>query len=159
MIIREIQEQDNKAIENVIRTCLKEYGGDRAGLAWEDPLLGSLSEVYRASNSRYWVAEHHGRIVGGCGIGPMDKLEGVCELQKMYCLQEARRTGIAHKLMNTALEFAQTCYEQCYLETLSNMEAANRFYQKYNFVKLNKPLGDTGHFSCDIWYLKDLHRS
>ncbi|KKO53960.1 GNAT family N-acetyltransferase [Paenibacillus sp. DMB20] len=157
MIIREIQEQDNQAVEDLIRTCLKEYGADRAGLAWEDPQLGSLSEVYKAHNANYWVVEHNGRIVGGCGIGPMGKLKGVCELQKMYCLQEARGTGIAHKLMDTALEFARTYYDQCYLETLSNMEAANRFYQKHNFVKLSEPLGNTGHYSCDIWYLKDLH--
>ncbi|MGZ9585793.1 GNAT family N-acetyltransferase [Paenibacillus marinisediminis] len=156
MLIRELEERDNKQIEDVIRTCLKEFGGDREGLAWADPLLGRLSEVYQADNAKYWVVEQDGKIVGGCGIGPVDNLAGICELQKMYCLPETRGTGIAHKLMATALEFAGQHYNQCYIETLSNMEAANRFYRKYGFTSLDKPIGDTGHFSCDVWYLKDL---
>lgn len=156
MIIREIEDKDNKQIEEVIRTCLKEFGGDREGLAWADPYLGRLSEVYDTSGSKYWVAEHEGRIVGGCGIGPMDNLEGICELQKMYCLQEVRGTGIAHQLMTTALAFASLHYDRCYLETLNNMEAANKFYKKHHFAELDQPLGDTGHYSCDVWYLKNL---
>lgn len=156
MIIREIEVRDNKQIEEVIRTCLKEFGGNREGLAWADPFLGRLSEVYDAVGSKYWVAEQDGRIVGGCGIGPMQNLEGICELQKMYCLPEARGTGIANKLMLIALEFASQHYNQCYLETLGNMTAANKFYRKHDFVELDKPLGDTGHYSCDVWYLKKL---
>ncbi|MDK8179980.1 GNAT family N-acetyltransferase [Paenibacillus sp. UMB4589-SE434] len=154
MHIRILEERDNQHIESIIRTCLKEFGGDREGLAWADPQLGSLSMVYQKDHSRYWVVEYNGKIVGGCGIGPVDDMEGVCELQKMYCLPEARGTGIAHKLMVTALDFASKHYKQCYIETLSNMEAANQFYKKYDFVALERPLGNTGHFSCDVWYLK-----
>lgn len=154
MKIREIETRDNKQIEQVIRACLKEFGGDRSGLAWEDPHLGYLSEIYQGDRSRYWVIEQDGKVVGGCGIGPLERVEGVCELQKMYCLPEIRGTGAAHQLMTTAMDFARTRYEQCYIETLSNMEAANRFYQKYEFVALERPLGDTGHYSCDVWYLR-----
>ncbi|TCZ78258.1 N-acetyltransferase [Paenibacillus albiflavus] len=156
MKIREIEARDNKQIEEVIRTCLMEFGGDREGLAWADPFLGRLSEVYVAEGSKYWVVEHDGRIVGGCGIGPMQNLEGICELQKMYCLPEARGTGTANKLMLIALEYAGQNYSQCYLETLDNMTSANRFYKKHGFIELDQPLGDTGHYSCDVWYLKDL---
>ncbi|KNF08351.1 acetyltransferase, GNAT family [Gottschalkia purinilytica] len=156
MLIREIEKKDNERIEEVIRTCLKEFGGDREGLAWEDPELACLSEAYKDKGSRYWVVENEGEIIGGCGIGPIKKLEGVCELQKMYFLKESRGTGAANKLMKIALDFAKENYDKCYLETLSNMEAANKFYQKYDFKKLEKPIVDTGHFSCDVWYIKDL---
>ena len=47
-------------------------------------------------------------------------------------------------------------YKQCYIETLHNMTAAKRFYQKWGFRRLDRPLLDTGHFSCDVWYIKDL---
>ena len=114
--IREIKEQDNAAVEAIIRSCLKEYGGDREGTAWCDPDLGRFSEIYGEPEMRYWVAEDHaGRILGGAGFGPLPGEEGVCELQKMYTLPEARGTGTAHQLLQTALAYAEKYYRQCYL--------------------------------------------
>ena len=46
-ILREIEEKDNKAVENVIRTCLIEHGGNHEGTAWADPDLGRFSEIYQ----------------------------------------------------------------------------------------------------------------
>ena len=154
-IIREIEEKDNKAVENVIRTCLIEYGGNHEGTAWADPDLGRFSKIYQGEGNKYWVAEdENGKIVGGTGIGNLEN--GICELQKMYFLQEARGTGMAHKLMQLALEYAKVNYKQCYIETLHNMEAANKFYRKYGFVKLEKPLLQSEHYACDVWYIKEL---
>ena len=155
--IREIEFKDNKEVENIIRTCLIEFGGNREGLAWCDPDLGRFSEIYNKEGCKYWVIENEeGKLVGGAGIGKLDGFDDICELQKMYCLKEARGTGVSHKLMDIALEYAKKYYKSCYIETLSNMIAANKFYQKYRFERLDKPLGDTGHFSCDVWYLKKL---
>ena len=131
--IREIEARDNQAVEHVIRTCLIEFGGNREGMAWCDPDLGRFSEVYNREGFRYWVV-----------------------VQKMYCLPEARGTGIAHRLMERALAYAGQYYQRCYIETLHNMTAANRFYRKYGFTPLDAPLLDTGHFSCDVWYIKEL---
>ena len=155
--IREIQEKDNKAVESVIRTCLIEFGANHEGTAWADPDLGRFSEIYNKEGHRYWVIEDDkGNIVGGVGIGKLDFTYDVCELQKMYCLSEARGTGISHKLMDIALEYAKKYYKRCYIETLSNMIAANKFYKKYGFNKLDKPLVETEHNACDVWYLKEL---
>lgn len=155
-IIRPIVPKDNAAVEAVIRTCLIEFGANHAGTAWADPDLGRFSEVYAAENSRYWVAEdENGRIVGGTGIGPLNA-EGLCELQKMYCLPEARGTGVAHELMNTALEFARGRYRRCYLETLDNMTAAQKFYKKYGFVPTDKAPVQTEHFACEVKLIKEL---
>ena len=156
-LIREIEERDNKDIEHIIRSCLIEFGGNRDGLAWSDPDLGRFSEIYNKEGHKYWVAEdENGKVVGGVGIGKLEGIEDVCELQKMYCLPEARGKGVAYKLMDLALEFAKQYYEKCYLETLSNMIAANKFYKKYGFENLDKPIGNTGHYSCDVWYIKNL---
>ena len=145
--LREIQKKDNKRVEEIIRSCLIEYGGNREGTAWEDPDLGRFSEIYRGDDRRYWVIEDmEGRVLGGCGIGPMEGISGVCELQKMYCLPQARGTGAAHRLMRQALDFAKTRYSRCYLETLENMRQAQRFYEKYGFQRICEPLGNTGHF-------------
>ena len=155
--IREIEEKDNQSVEHVIRTCLKEFGADREGTAWCDPNLGRFSSLYHRPGSRYWVVEDEsGAVVGGAGIGPLEGAEGVCELQKMYCLPAARGTGAARRLMELCLDYAGTLYRVCYLETFSNMTAANRFYLKHGFARLDAPMGGTGHFSCDVWYARDL---
>lgn len=157
-MIREIEERDNAAVEAIIRTCLIEFGGNRAGLAWCDPDLGRFSFVYGLPRSRYWVVEGRwdGTLLGGGGIGPLPGAPEVCELQKMYFLPSARGTGAAQDLMMLALAFAKEFYTQCYLETLQNMTAANRFYQKNGFTRLAAPLLPTEHYACDAWYLKKL---
>lgn len=155
--IREIEAKDNKVVEDVIRTCLIEFGGNHEGTAWTDPNLGRFSEIYNSEGNKYWVAEDEtGKIVGGVGIGSLDGLDNVCELQKMYCLKEARGTKISHLLIEIALEYAKKYYDKCYLETLENMIAAQKFYEKYGFKRLEKPLLETGHFACDVCYLKVL---
>lgn len=155
--IREIKEKDNKEVENVIRSCLIEFGANHKGTAWTDPNLGIFSEVYNTDGNKYWVIENEeGKIVGGVGIGKIEGINDVCELQKMYCLPEARGTGISHKLINIALKYASKFYERCYLETLDNMITAQKFYEKCGFVRIYEPLVKTEHFACDIRYIKKL---
>lgn len=153
--IREIRAGDNGIVELIIRNCLIEFNGNRAGTAWEDPDLCRFSEIYNTENKKYWVAESD-EIVGGVGIAPLVGVDGVCELQKMYCIPEARGTGVSHKLIETALEHARKFYDRCYLETFGNMIAAQKFYEKYGFTRIDKPLGNTGHYVCDVLYIKDL---
>ncbi len=155
--IREIESKDNKEIENVIRSCLIEFGANHEGTAWVDPNLGRFSDIYNTEGNKYWVAiDEFGKIVGGVGIGKLDGIEEVCELQKMYCLPEARGTGISHKLMGIALEYGAKYYNRCYLETLENMVAAQKFYEKYGFERIYEPLVKTEHFACDVRYIKEL---
>ncbi|RAP73383.1 GNAT family N-acetyltransferase [Paenibacillus montanisoli] len=156
MIIRDIQTKDNAAIERVIRECLIEFGGNRAGLAWEDESLSHLADYYRAEGRAYWVVEQDGEVVGGCGIAPFADSTEICELQKMYLLPSARGTGIAASMLDTAVAFARLHYRRCYLETLRNMTAANRFYAKHGFAQLDAPLAGSEHFACDAWYIKSL---
>lgn len=155
--IREIEQSDNLSVESVIRSCLIEFGANHEGTAWADPDLGRFSEIYAPEGRQYWVAEDaNGRILGGVGIGELPGAPGICELQKMYCLPEARGIGIARALMDTALAFAKKHYRQCYLETMENMIAAQKLYEKYGFKRIYTPIVDTGHFNCDVRYLMAL---
>lgn len=155
--IREIEQKDNKKIEKVIRDCLIEFKANHEGTAWTDPNLGCFSEVYNKEGNKYWIAEDiFGNILGGVGIGKLDDLPNICELQKMYCISSARGTGISHELIERALEYAKKYYKKCYLETLQNMIVAQKFYEKYGFKRIEKPLLQTGHFACDVCYIKDL---
>ncbi|MBO4854323.1 MAG: GNAT family N-acetyltransferase [Oscillospiraceae bacterium] len=152
--IRPIEPQDDRAVERVIRDCLREFGADHAGTAWADPDLCRLSQVYDTPDSCYWVAlDGSETVVGGVGIGPLHGVANVCELQKLYCIPSVRGTGAAHQLMEEAIAFARSRYRACYLETLSDMHAARRFYEKYGFRRIDRPLGNTGHYNCDVRYL------
>ncbi|WP_225442641.1 GNAT family N-acetyltransferase [Paenibacillus lycopersici] len=118
--------------------------------------MSRLSGYYAAEGSAYWVVEDEGAVVGGCGIAPFAGSREVCELQKMYLLPRMRGTGAAALLLTAALSFAQRRYRRCYLETLTAMAAANRFYAKHGFVPLAAPLAGSEHFACDAWYIKEL---
>ena len=155
--IREIEKTDDKAVEGVIRACLIEFGANHEGTAWADPDLCRFSEIYNTDGNRYWVAQdENGKIVGGVGIGGPIYYKDLCELQKMYCIPEARGTGIAHMLIEIALEYAAKYYKQCYLETLDNMIAAQKFYEKHGFTRIYKQVGPATHFACEVKYIKNL---
>lgn len=157
--IRKIRKEDDAAIERVIRSCLVEFGANHEGTAWADPDLSRFSEIYDREGRVYFVAlDDGGRVVGGVGIGEIAGVADVCELQKMYCLPEARGTGLAHTLITSALDYAGAYYKSVYLETLPNMKRAQRFYEKHGFLRC-ATLGNTGHFACDVCYSKELSAS
>ena len=142
----------------MIRAVLLELGAPKVGTAYEDKTLDVLSEVYSAERSMYFVVELNGLVVGGAGISQLENSkENICELQKMYFSPEARGKGIGTQVMQKCLNAAKNFgFEKCYLETLPYMISAVKLYKKTGFVALEAPLGDTGHYSCSEWMLKEL---
>ena len=154
--IRPIKPKDDAVVEGIIRSCLIEYGANHDGTVWADKNLGCFSKVYAYDGRRYFVAEDEdGRLVACAGVGELQGVPGVCELQRMFSLPSVRGSGVAALLMDACLDFAKQHYKSCYLETLSNMTRAQRFYEKSGFVRLSEPLVATAHFACDVWYLKE----
>ncbi|PHS09681.1 MAG: GNAT family N-acetyltransferase [Kordia sp.] len=158
IIIREIEVRDNVAIANLIREVLLELGAPKVGTAYEDKSLDELSEVYNNPKAVYFVIETGGKVVGGAGIYQLENTtDNICELQKMYFLPEARGKGLGARMMKKCVEAAKGLgYEKCYLETLPYMKSAVKLYEKTGFKALDKPLGDTGHYSCSEWMIKNL---
>ena len=157
-IIREIARKDNEQIAKVIRTVLIEMGVPKVGTAYEDSALDCMFETYSAQTSSYYVIEHNKIIIGGAGIAQLKAYEGnICEFQKMYFLSEARGMGLGSKIIAACLSKAREFgFDKCYLETMPYMNAAKALYKKNGFVSLEKPLGNTGHYSCNVWMLKNL---
>lgn len=158
MLIREIVQKDNEQIAAVIRTIFHELDAPKVGTAYADPILDTLFEVYQDKRTKYFVVEKEGKIVGGCGIAPLENEEAhICELQKMYFAPEIRGTGYAELIINKCLEFAKKVgFEQCYLETLSFMTTAQKLYKRIGFDNIDAPMGNTGHNSCEVWMIKKL---
>jgi putative acetyltransferase len=157
--IRAIQPQDNPAIAHVIRTTLLEFGAARPGTVYYDESTDHLYELFRDTpGSVYHVAERDGVIVGGGGIFPSPGLPtDTCELVKMYLLRSARGLGLGRLLIQKSIDFAQaTGYRNIYLETMPELKKALDTYARFGFVYLDAPMGNTGHFGCDLWMRKEL---
>ncbi|MCF6180992.1 GNAT family N-acetyltransferase [Lutibacter sp.] len=157
-LIREIRPEDNPKIAEAIRAILIEFGVPKVGTAYADKLLDTLFETYNIKSAVYFIIEKEGEIFGGAGIKQLDNYDGnVCELQKMYFLPEARGIGLGSKMMNICLKKAkQFGFDKCYLETLPYMQDARKLYKKAGFKNLESRMGNTGHYSCNLWMLKDL---
>jgi putative acetyltransferase len=156
--IREIQPEDNQGVATVIREVLVEMGVPKIGTAYEDKSLEDMHGTYDHPRMKYFVVEENGKLIGSAGIAPLTGADDdICELQKMYFLPEARGRGIGAEMMQTCLNYAKSeNFILCYLETLPYMESARKLYARSGFQSLEKPMGDTGHYNCSMWMLKDL---
>lgn len=158
-VIRKIKPEDNPIIAHIIRTVMPQFGADGDGFAIKDAEVDTMYEAYSQPRSIYFVVEHNGVVIGGGGIAPLQGGdEHTCELKKMYFLEEGRGKGIGQALLNRCLEAATLFgYKTCYLETLEKMGAARKLYEKNGFIRLTKPMGNTGHYGCDRYYAKPLN--
>lgn len=158
IVIREITQADNAQIAAVIRSVFEELDAPKVGTAYEDAALDVMTETYNKPKMAYFVVVNNRKIIGGCGIAPLEgAAETVCELQKMYFLPEARGLGLGSKMIAVCLKKAQEFgFESCYLETLPFMVGAQKLYKKVGFQPLSASMGSTGHYSCNVWMLKQL---
>ena len=155
--IRKIERSDNFELAKLIREILTEFGINKPGTVFTDPTTDRLFELFELKNAEYWVAELHGKIVGGCGIFPTKGLAPDCtELVKLYVDQSSRGIGLGRKLMEITLKESERLnYGSVYLETLPELASAVGLYESLGFKMLKKPLGESGHFACNLWMLKE----
>ena len=158
MKIREIENADNIKLAVAVRKVLIEMGVPKVGTAYADAELDAMFEAYQEDRYIYYVVEQAIEILGGAGIAPLKNGDPkVCELQKMYFLPQARGKGLGKEMIHRCLDFAKANqFKQCYIETMPNMEAAQKLYLKTGFTYINHSMGDTGHSSCPIWMIKSL---
>ncbi len=157
-IIREILPQDNLQIRNVIRDVFVELKLPLAGTAYADSETDTMYESYENDREKYFIIEYNGIIVGGGGIKPLENGDdNICELQKMYFSKSIRGKGLGKEMLQKCLNFAiELNFKICYLETITQLQSAIILYDKFGFKKINGPLGNTSHFSCDIHMIKNL---
>jgi putative acetyltransferase len=158
LTIRPIQPKDNTQIAKVIRGALEDFNANKPGTVYFDPTTDDLYTLFQTPNSAYYIALLNNEIVGGCGIYPTDNLpNGYAELVKIYLHQTARGKGIGKALMLKCFEKAKELnYQNLYLESMPELAIAVGMYQKMGFNFIDKPLGNSGHFGCNIWMVKEL---
>ena len=159
MKIRHIQQSDNSALAKIIRDTLTEFGANHPGTVFYDAATDALFELFQQPLAAYFVAETDDRqVVGGGGIYPTDGLpEDTCELVKMYLVPEVRGKGIGktiiEKCVQTAKEFG---FQRIYIESMPELKRALKVYELFGFTYLSAPLGNSGHFGCELWMTKEL---
>ena len=156
--IRPLGPGDDAAVTRIIRAVMPEFGAQGPGFALEDAEVDSMHQAYRAPRCAYFVVVLDGEVQGGGGIAPLaGGADEVCELRKMYFLPPLRGYGAGKALIARCLERARELgYRACYLETMSNMGAARALYEKLGFKRLARPIGNTGHYGCNSFYLLEL---
>jgi putative acetyltransferase len=159
--IRPIEPADVPALLQIIAESRAEYGiGDRVAELLE-PADHALYATYQRQRTLYFVALLGGEVVGGAGVAPLAGADPLtCELQRMYLRADARGRGIGDALLERCLAAAkQFLYVRCYLETVTQMQAALEFYGRHGFRDLQAPLGRTGHEHNDRWMMRTLRAS
>lgn len=158
VVIRPILPADDPAVAAIVREVLGEFGGGGAGFSSEDAEVDAMSAAYSRPGAVYFVVEVDGELAGGGGIGPLAGAPAdVCELRKMYLRPAVRGRGVGLRLLESCTEAARAMeYRICYLETLANMDRARDLYERFGFLPLEAPMGDTGHFGCNRWYALSL---
>jgi putative acetyltransferase len=156
--VRRIEKRDNAGIAELIRKVFREFKIDRPGTVYFDPTTDDLYTLFQTPRSIYRIALDGSEIIGGCGIFPTPALpEGCAELVKFYLDAGYRGRGIGRMLMDKSIDSAREFgFRQIYLESMPELGKAISMYEKAGFRSISKPMGNSGHFGCDIWMLLDL---
>lgn len=158
MNIRKIKKSDNKELAKMLRIVLTEVGANSDGFAFADPQLDHMFEYYENQKGNYYiVVNEEGKIIGAAGIGELAGEPKMVELQKMYFLPEARGKGLAQQVLDLLLKEAKELgYTACYLETITSLKAAIKLYERNQFKHVSHACGNTGHFGCNVYMVKQL---
>ncbi len=144
------QNTDSIAIKNVIFTSLQEYGLP-IDPGKTDADLNAPADFYQEGYFGL-IKDPQKQIVGTFGILEYEK--GVGEIRKMYLLQEHRRKGIGHFMMQFLFQKAkELSFHRVVLETATVLEEAIIMYEKYGF-QLDPSAPHTAR--CDRMYFLDL---
>lgn len=156
--IRSIQPEDNQQIAALIRKVLTEFKRNQAGTVFTDPTTDQLYRLFDTKGAAYWIAAEDDRILGGCGIYPTEGLpEGCAELVKFYLDPEARGQGVGKKLLEQCFDWARSAgIKQLYLESFPEFTTAIALYERYGFRYIKEALGNSGHYACNVWMIKDI---
>ena len=158
IIVRPIEQKDNPVLAELIKTVFREFKLEKPGTVYSDPTTSDLFKLFKTPGSLYWVAEEDGKLLGGCGIYPTDGLpDNYAELVKFYLLPSSRGKGIGKALMGKCFISAIALgFEHLYLESFPEFVTAVDMYEKSGFKHIDKPLGNSGHYACNVWMTKNL---
>lgn len=157
LTLRPIRASDDPSLAQLIRETMEEFGVCGENTSAADREIDDMYAAYSRRRHAFFVWDRNGQILGGGGIGPLaGGDETTCELRKMYLHPDLRGQGKGQELLQRCLTAAKELgFTSCYLETMEQMIAAGKLYEKFGFEESPSPMGATGH-QCHRWMIKSL---
>ena len=107
--------------------------------ASDQPDLINISDFYRKGRGNFWVATYEGRVVGTIAL--LDIGGRMAALRKMFVDASFRgkERGVAYALLQALISWSEGHDIQViYLGTTPKFLAAHAFYEKNDFVEIQK---------------------
>ncbi|MDR6763818.1 GNAT superfamily N-acetyltransferase [Flavobacterium sp. 2755] len=105
----------------------------------DQPDLLTINDFYYASGGGFWGAFINEELVGTIAL--VKFADNAAAIRKMFVKKEYRgkEFSIAQKLLETLIAYCkENGIDDLYLGTVSILEAALRFYEKNDFVRIQK---------------------
>jgi N-acetylglutamate synthase-like GNAT family acetyltransferase len=153
MILRPLQPTDEAGVEALIAKVAIEYPEQIYS-----PNRRPLSEIAAEPGKQYWVCVADNIVMGCVGVWLIGNAN--CVLKSMFVDSSKRGSGIANQLLDTATTWAmQHGALRMYLGTMTQFKAAQRFYEKLGFDKIEEeqlPTGFPANPVDKVFYTKAL---
>jgi N-acetylglutamate synthase-like GNAT family acetyltransferase len=136
--VRDFATPDAAGVLDVILSIQREEFGF-AITAADQPDLADVPGFYQTGQGGFWVAEHHGQVIGTIGLKDIGAGQGA--LRKMFVAAPFRggALGVAAALLSRLLaEARRNGMTEVFLGTTDRFLAAHRFYEKNGFAALPK---------------------
>jgi putative acetyltransferase len=133
--VREISAAEVPQAIALVRQTLAEFGLKFGEGSKTDEEMYALPGTYRDAGGAFFVAlDEAGQLIGTAGVMPV--APDVYELRKMYLAPATRGRGVGKALLDACLAFCRGRRAKAVvLDTLHEMAAAVRFYEKNGFVR------------------------
>lgn len=105
----------------------------------DQPDLLQIESFYVEAGGNFWGAFADGELVGSIALVKFDERAGA--IRKMFVKKEFRgkELNIAQKLLDVLIAFCrENRIDDLYLGTITVLKAAQRFYERNHFVKIEK---------------------
>ena len=122
---------------------------------YKRPDLFNIYETYQKDNGNFWIAIEKGKVVGTIGLRDYGNNRGL--LKRFYVDKNFRRIGLGSKLFSTLVKFAkENNYQEIFLGTSEKMVAANKFYLKMGFSRIDSLPIDISYIGDTLFYKKNM---
>lgn len=129
--LRVAADEDAGAVIDLVARCFADYPGCVMDLPGLDADLPQVATRFREAGGCFWVAEEAGRILGCIGYAP--GVDGI-ELKRLYVAREARRHGLATRLLGLVLDAARRHRAAAiHLWSDTRFGEAHAFYVRHGF--------------------------
>lgn len=136
--ISPIKNEYSEAVVDLILNIQQKEFGVPITIA-DQPDLFIIDQFYYGAGGCFWGAFINGELVGTIALIKFDKDAGA--IRKMFVKKEFRgkELKIAQQLLEVLIAYSKEIgLKHLYLGTVTILEAAIRFYERNNFVKIAK---------------------